>query len=635
LGFQRLLGATLAFAVIIFMASCSSGPSKPTAPGAMKPKIEIKDQNDVNEDQAQALVENGQLAEAALLYNSIADTKSSPHREQLKFKAVRLMINSGNTAQATRILIDMDIQPEQAEFAEAAILQARIRVVERQADPALFILGSIEEKTPTELLVEFLQTRISALKLKQNYTEAAIQHMNLHNLLTTDEQRQANEQAIIENLALLPAKELRELMDKTPSVVGKGWMQLSLHLQETKDPLRLSGVIRNWRIRYSNHPASETLLAGLAPPVDNTPPNLSHIAILLPTEGPFASAAQAIRDGFLSAFYHAKDTNDKPVISLHNTAGTKPIQELYNEAVAGGATIVVGPLDKKNITELAANAQLSIPVLALNHVEDENFFAPNLYQFGLSPEDEATQVAQRAWFDGHNEAAIIVPEGSWGDRVVIAFRQRWEQLGGVVVTEERYPSKNNDFSTSITKMLNIDQSEQRKKNLSGLLGAKLAFEARRRQDIDFIFMGAFPRQARLIPPQLKFFNAGDLPIYTTSHAFSGKIDRGADRDMNGVLIGDMPWTLVGNNASPVRGEVYRTFRKNAQQLGRLYALGVDAYNVLYYINWLRGNTSARLNGATGIIHMALNNRLERDLTWARFTSGKPEVLALTPTLSSF
>ena len=68
------------------------------------------------------------------------------------------------------------------------------------------------------------------------------------------------------------------------------------------------------------------------------------------------------------------------------------------------------------------------------------FFTANLFQFGLSPEDEAKQIAQRAWFDGHNKAAMIYPEGNWGKRVAAAFKQHWEQLGGRVASEQHYPA---------------------------------------------------------------------------------------------------------------------------------------------------------------------------------------------------
>lgn len=620
-------------ALILLTSGCAATPDSPSS-SATKTKIAITSQDDVTESQAEAMIANGQLADAALVYNRIADTRPSPEKEELKFMAVRLMINSGNTDEARRILMEMDIGLESPLFPEAVILDAKIRISKKDAITAISLLKNIFTQVPKSLEVEYLQTRIAALKQTENYFEAGRQHVSLHKLLTSEKQREANEQSILANFTLVEKKPLSEAIKKETDPILKGWLELAQLINKTQDPLRLTALINNWKRKYSTHPASSKLLGSLAPPSDNRPPDLSNIALLLPLEGNFANAAKAIRDGILSAYYQQTEKN-KPVILIYDTSGDTPIADIYNKAISDGATVVVGPLDKKKIIDLASTTEISVPTLALNHVEDENFYVENLFQFGLSPEDEARQIALRAWYDGHNEAALIYPEGSWGERVANAFKLQWEQLGGRIASEEHYPAKKNDFSASINKLLNIDQSKERKKALSKLLGAKMRFEARRRQDIDFIFMGAFPRQARLIPPQLKFFDAGDLPVYTTSHSFSGKINRSSDRDMNGVIIGDMPWTLLGNKSSPVRKTVYNTFKKGVNKYSRLYALGVDAHNVLYFLNWLRGNTNAKLNGATGTIHMDPNNRLARDLTWARFTKGRPEVLALTPTLPSF
>ncbi|MDH5217164.1 MAG: penicillin-binding protein activator [Gammaproteobacteria bacterium] len=618
---------------MLFAIGCASTPTT-SSPGEVKAKIEIKSEDDITVSQAEAMIANGQLADAALIYNKVADTKSTPKREELKFKAIRLMVRSGNSNEARHILMDMDINIESPLYPEVVLLDAKIHINDRNPEMALSRLAHMESQLPDYLKIDFLQTRIEALKLTNNYQEAGLQHIALHGLLELDDQRRTNEQSILANFTLLSDKDLKTLLNQVGDTVTKGWIELARHIIKNKDPLRLSAIIDNWQRKYINHPASSNLLESLAPPNDNTPPDLSKIALLLPMEGTFGNAGKAVRDGFLSAFYHDTNRQTKPTIQIYDTSSKTPIADVYNRAISEGATIVIGPLDKKKISELTTTTDITTPTLALNHLENEEFFTANLFQFGLSPEDEAKQIAQRAWFDGHNKAAMIYPEGNWGERVSAAFKQHWEQLGGRIASEQHYPAQKNDFSAAINKLLNIDQSKERKKKLASLLKAKMRFEPRRREDIDFIFMGAFPRQARLIPPQLKFFNAGDLPLYTTSHSFSGKVDRSADRDMNKVIIGDMPWTLRGNKASPVRKTVYKTFRKDVGKYSRLYALGVDAHNVIYFLNWLRSNTNARLNGATGTIHMTTNNRLARDLTWARFSRGKPEVLALTPTLPS-
>ena len=76
-----------------------------------------------------------------------------------------------------------------------------------------------------------------------------------------------------------------------------------------------------------------------------------------------------------------------------------------------------------------------------------------------------------------------------------------------------------DFGTPVKTLLNVDESEQRLKSLERITRTDISFEARRRQDAEFVFMAGFARQARQLRPQLKFYNAGDLPVYATSHVY--------------------------------------------------------------------------------------------------------------------
>ncbi|MDX1811632.1 MAG: penicillin-binding protein activator, partial [Gammaproteobacteria bacterium] len=271
----------------------------------------------------------------------------------------------------------------------------------------------------------------------------------------------------------------------------------------------------------------------------------------------------------------------------------------------------------------------TIPMLALNQLEEDNFYNRNFYQFPLSPEDEAKQVANRAWLDGHNRAAVITPDNKWGERLAEAFKTEWEKLGGVVATESQYNARKNDFSKPIKSLLAIDESEQRRREISRLLRTKVRFEPRRRQDIDVIFMAALPRQARLIPPQLEFYHAESLPIYTTSHSYTGRMNRKNDRDLNGIMIADMPWTLNSAYMETLKKQVYRNWPNKSKQFNRLYALGTDAYNILFYLNWLRDNSNAQLQGATGILHMNEKNQVIRQLSWAKFRNGLPRLIAAT------
>jgi hypothetical protein len=156
---------------------------------------------------------------------------------------------------------------------------------------------------------------------------------------------------------------------------------------------------------------------------------------------------------------------------------------------------------------------------------------------------------------------------------------------------------------------------------------KFEYEPRRRKDVDMIFMAAFSRQGRLLRPQLRFHRASDIPVYATSHVYTGTPQPNMDRDMNDVKFSDMPWTLLheGNNAQ-LKTKIEKLWPNTSKRYMRLYALGIDAFNVLPELNRMRRNRFSSYQGETGLLYLDVNNRLLRRLVWAQFVSGRPRVL---------
>jgi outer membrane PBP1 activator LpoA protein len=246
-----------------------------------------------------------------------------------------------------------------------------------------------------------------------------------------------------------------------------------------------------------------------------------------------------------------------------------------------------------------------------------------LFQFALSPEEEAQQVAEHAWFGGHGQAAVIAPQGEWGERVSGAFIEAWESLGGEVVASTAYQGQAVDLSAPVAALLNVDASKQRFASLRRIVGSGLMSEARRRQDVDMVFMAGFPRHARQLRPQFKFHHAADLPVFSTSHVFTGVVDEGADRDIDGVNFGDMPWAIGGGEQTALRRRVEALWPETMASYLRLYAFGADAYALVSRIGRLRAQPSAGYQGATGRLSVGTDNRVRRRLTWARFQDGRP------------
>jgi len=627
--------------IALYLSACATTEEQVTQsiPAAPPPVL-----GPTLQEQAFEHEKNEQWLDAASIYNKLATQTPSPQRHQLKLKSVGLFIKANEFEQAKLLLQDIDDTQLTTTIRSFFILyHAKIALHERHAETAIAWLmqAPITEQMTFKLQLDIRQLKITAFELVGNIQEAVDERIIIDFMLLDNANILANQRAVLLTLSSLPEADILRILSRPTSITLLGWTELSFLLKKAQDPYQLANQIEVWASRFPNHPIQKSLLSSLTPPKDESPPMLNNIAILLPFEGPFKKAGEAVRDGLVAAYYNDRNEkennpNNLPALRFYNT-GTSPeknIVMLFEQAIADGANIIIGPLHKKAVNVLARNAHFSVPTMALNYLENHQFFAHNLYQFGLSPEDEARQLAERAWFDGHTNSAIIFPEGNWGQRLRNAFTEHWETLGGTVVDAKSYNPKKNDFSDTIKSLLNITQSNERRRSLSKKIRRKLAFEPYRRQDVDLIFMAAFPRQARLIPPQFKFYRAGKIPIYTTSHSFTGEIDPSADRDMNGVVIADMPWTLETSSDLPIRDAIQNAWPAQSKKLARLFALGVDTFRVLRNINWLRANPNAQIHGATGKLHMDDNNHIYRQVTWAKFQRGIPEIMIATPNYST-
>ncbi|TDJ67488.1 MAG: hypothetical protein E2O35_04265, partial [Proteobacteria bacterium] len=288
-----------------------------------------------------------------------------------------------------------------------------------------------------------------------------------------------------------------------------GWLDLVIATRSSLyNSAALAAAVDAWQIDHAQHPANISLVEQLLELAEGLSEQPRHIAILLPFRGPYANAASVIRDGFLSAWYGDPRTT-KPTISIYSV-NPSSVNVVYDRAVSAGADFIVGPLEKTTVDILAARRELPVRTLALNFANyagnTKSATAPigmaRFFQFGLTPEDEAAQVAAKAWADGHSRAVAMGPGTPWGDRLVAAFAQRWQELGGVLLTQVAYGSDDSSYSRSVKQALNIDLSEARAAALRRALNRRIEFEPRRRADIEVIFVAGFPLNARQLLPQL-------------------------------------------------------------------------------------------------------------------------------------
>jgi hypothetical protein len=265
-----------------------------------------------------------------------------------------------------------------------------------------------------------------------------------------------------------------------------------------------------------------------------------------------------------------------------------------------------------------------VPVLTLNYLPDDTLAPPGLYQFALAPEDEARSVADRAIADGYARAVALVPNNDWGRRVLSSFSTEFEALGGTLLDYRSYTPGIQDFSNTIEDLMGLSGSVRRYQRLRANLGGPLQFDPRRRQDSEFIFLATDAPAGRLLKSQLKFHYSGDLPVYSTSSI--NAMDGRSNADLNGIMFADTPWIVTPQSWIRHLPPMYEQFWPAERRLGRLHAMGYDAYQLIAALFAARTGPMQEIDGATGKLFLDRDGRVHRRLAWAQFQNG--EVVAL-------
>lgn len=618
----RGLQVALCLAATLLLAACGPQPSRPPpSPHAAAAA------------DARALEEQGQYEAAVDAYLSAAEQAQPPARASLVLEAVRLLIQQQQLERAQQLLSALDpntLSPE--DRVRASLLMARVAFAQGDLDEALRLSRSVDAQAPADLYAQALLLQAEIYDQRGNYVEAARSRILLSPMLTDLEAQERNREGIWASVAQLSPAALEQLGSASPPDELRGWLELAAIVKRSGLDLgALEQQLQGWRAQYPQHPAAGMFLEELTSRLEQTRTRPGTVALILPLQGQLAAAGSAIRDGFMAAYYADRDKEQATqAVRVYDSSGAAgDIWSLYQQALNDGAQAIVGPLDKQLVSTLASAGELQVPVLALNTTEQEHdSTATNLYQFGLPPEDEARQIAERAAAEGLDRAVALVPEGEWGTRIVNALQQRMQELGGTVLEYQSYDPSQTDFSAPIQQLLNLDRSEQRYQRLRQITRRDIQFEPRRRQDAQLVVIAAYPLQARLIAPQLRFFHAGDLPVYATSHVYTGVADADLNRDMDGVMFCDMPWELnPDGTAQRLHDQLQSQWPQAMQRFPRLFALGIDAYGVLPYLNWLREQPYERYAGVTGSLYLDERRRVHRVLQWARFVNGRATVIA--------
>ena len=569
---------------------------------------------------------NGQYADSAGTYIGLAAQASGDEQTRLTLLAVEQWLYAGDARRARNALRAIPTPPDGELLWLWSTGAAALRLWEGKPDQALSLLEPLSRQPlPQDHRARVEALRADAWFQKGEPVRAIELYLQRENWLDDDFSVRQNRRRLWAGLKASNAQVLRDAAEITYDRNIQGWLALgSLANSTGEQGIGWSSGIVQWRGTYGDH-AAIGILNEMDLPEAGTLQYPRQIALILPLSGSNAAAGKAIRNGFLGAYFSAvagfEDAQQVRVYDINESGGALAA---YEAAVRNGAEFVVGPLLRRNVSELAEESLLPVPVLALNYLADAAQAPPGFYQFALAPEDEARSAATRTINDDLKRGVALVPNTDWGRRVLTSFVNEFEAAGGELLDYRSYQPTVQDFSPEIQELMALTQSVQRYQRLRANVGGPLQFDPRRRQDVDFVFLAADAKAGRLIKSQLKFHYSGDLPVYSTSFIYS--MDGRSDTDLNDVMFAETPWVINPPAWIADFPELYGEFWPAEKRLTRLHAMGYDAYHLVGGLFPARTGPMEEIIGATGTLYLAADGRIHRRMAWAKFVRGQPEPL---------
>ena len=575
-------------AALVLAGGCAGAPERPAT---------------VREDEPDAAARALAAAESAT---------NAQERTQALLAALRELLERGDFDAAARVqrrLAAIALTDAQRFESDAAALELALAAGDASA---IARLAETLQPTTWEQRLEAARLAAQALASAEDPTAAVLSLMAaVEQLDASGELDAATDDvatvtaAIWRGLSRLPAPVLASLAASAPTPVATAWLTLAHQFNSALAASSRAQAWRAWRARNPGHPA-----ARFPPPsIVRAPTPVRALALLVPLSGDLAALAEAVRDGFLAAHLHAarSDVGSAPTVAIYDT-GIMSVAEAHDRALADGADILVGPLDKAAVSELAALPP-QLPVLALNQPDDGSAPFP---QLTLAVEETAAAIAARLPADGVERVALFESglPGGWASRA----RTRFEaDLDGIEVVAVGTLAGTGDATQVAGDVLGIAAGRERHASLTRLLGARLEFMPMRRDDVDALVAFVDDVQLTALKPALDFHFAGDLATYAPAQSVRGA----AWAEFEGLRVCDIPWRLY---KSELR-EASTDLATSRGSLAAVFALGVDGYRLANQLHRLTVHGES-VAGSTGQLTLQPNGLIRRGMAWGEVVGGR-------------
>lgn len=498
-------------------------------------------------------------------------------------------------------LIDLLQQSDQPLY---LLIQAELLLQVNQNTQALNTINRIPTNINSDYRARYLRIKAKVYSQNHLYLTAA---MALIELSTHDSNNNFNDD-IINNLLLTSEEDLTQALFKIDlTELQQGWLEAAYiaYSQDTEST-------NQWQNRWGNHPAKAFFLQVR---------HYKNIAVLLPLTGRYKDISASIQDGMMAALYR-NGTAQQNINFFDTGSNSEYFSYAWYGAIESGAEFIIGPLLKNSIKQLTQLNSSTVPVMLLNQLEDGEENPHGFYQFALSQEDEVRNVANRIKAENKNRIMILAPESKSGRKLAHSLEADILFNDGQVVSYEFYPEATHDYSREIKQALGLNDSLIRKRQLQSIISHPLLATSQIRPDIDAIVILARPKQARLIKPQLKFYQAENIPVYSTSQLLSNTVDSTIDKDLNGIKFCQSAFVIDPNSLQYVLN--FDVSQINVDK--KFFAFGYDAIALTPQLDWLQTMQNQKIESMSGYLSIDSYGKIHRDLAWAQYQRGKPVLL---------
>lgn len=242
----------------------------------------------------------------------------------------------------------------------------------------------------------------------------------------------------------------------TGSMTGASW------LRAVAGPL--GGSLCGLMLAACSTPAPElavtsALPVASAPAAEQKRTRQVKVALLVPASAPGQAGVigKSLRQAAeLALFEH--DSANVQLIVKDDKGTPEGARAAADEAVKGGAQLILGPLFAKSVSAVAPIArQADVPVVTFS--TDRQVAGSGVYLLSYQPAPEVVRVVDYAARKGKRRFVALVPDDAFGKLVAASFTEAVSRAGGSVVALETYPATANGVVEPMRKISAAVQRE--------------------------------------------------------------------------------------------------------------------------------------------------------------------------------